>query len=230
LKRLPQYKGTLTSAQIAEGMNAATCNSKRLFEDARVMLEQCRYPSAVGLAILSIEESGKHRILRELALVRNQKELLSAWREYRQHTSKNQLWLLIESVLKGASKLQDFGHLFDSNSEHPQLLDQLKQISLYTDCLSNGHWSVPDEVVDMSLAKMLVEVAEVLCQSHKVTAEEMELWTIHLQPVYNTTAEAMERALIAWDREMRARGLLKGGSTMEEFVTTGIHARAGGPL
>ena len=146
-------------------MNAAARDSKRLFDDAKLLLERCRYPSAVGLAILSIEESGKLRILRELALARNQEELLDAWREYRQHTSKNQLWLVIESVLTGASRLQDFGHLFDPNSEHPQLLDQLKQISLYTDCLSNGHWSVPDGVVDMSLSKMLVEVAEVLCQS-----------------------------------------------------------------
>jgi AbiV family abortive infection protein len=224
-RRLPQYKGILTSSQIAEGMNAAVRNSKRLFEDARVMLEQRRYPSAIGLAILSIEESGKLRILRELALARNQKELTSRWREYRQHTSKNQLWLLIDSILKGSSKLQDFGHLFDSNSEHPRLLDQLKQVSFYTDCLSNAHWSVPDEVVDMSLGRMLVEVAEVLCQSREITEEEIELWTAYLQPVYNTTQEAMERALMAWDREMRARGLLKGGTTMAEFVTKGIQVR-----
>ena len=96
----------------------------------------------------------------------------------------------------GRVKIAGFGHLFDPNTEHPQLLDQLKQISLYTDCLNNGHWSVPDEVVDMSLSKMLVEVAEVLCQSYEVTAEEIELWTLHLQLVYHTTAEAMERALM----------------------------------
>jgi hypothetical protein len=57
-QKLPQYKGVLASAQIADGMNAATRNSRRLFEDAQLMLEQERYPSAVGLAILSIEESG----------------------------------------------------------------------------------------------------------------------------------------------------------------------------
>jgi AbiV family abortive infection protein len=226
-QRLPQYRGVLTSAQIAEGMNAANRNSKRLASDARLMLEQVRHSSAVGLSILAIEESGKLTILRELALARNANELNRAWREYRQHTSKNQLWLLIDSALKGASKLRDFGHLFDPGSEHPQILDQLKQVSLYTDCLDNGHWSIPDEVIDFDLAKMLVGIAEILSYSHEVTTQEVELWILHIQPVYKTTREAMEQALIAWDREMRSCGLLKDrSSTMEDFITRGIDISA----
>jgi AbiV family abortive infection protein len=226
-RHLSQYKGALDSAQIAAGMNAATRNAQRLAQDARLMLEQKRSPSAVGLAILSIEESGKLRVLRELSLFRNEEELRSAWREYRQHTSKNHLWLLIDSAMKGASKLQEFRHLFDPNSEHPQLLDQLKQVSLYTDCLGDAHWSIPDEVIDIDLARALVGVAEVLSHSHQVTAEEIDLWIFHMQPVYRTTTEAMELALIAWDKEIRARGLLSdGGTTMEEFVKNGIKVRA----
>jgi AbiV family abortive infection protein len=222
---LPRYKAGLSSAQVAEGMNAATRNSLRLFEDARVMLQQERYSSAVALAILSIEEAGKHHVLRELALARNQEDLFDAWRDYRQHTSKNQMWLLIDSVLKGGSKLGDFAPLFDPASEHPQILDQLKQVSLYTDCLGNGHWSVPDEVIDANLAKMLVGVAEVLCHCAEVTTEEIDLWILHLQPVWKTTTEAMQGALVAWDREMHARGLKSASLSMEDFINRGIGVR-----
>ena len=222
-RRLSQYAGVLTSAQIAQGMNASTQNAKRLAEDARLMLDHGRCASAVGLAILSIEESGKHRVLRELALFRNDEELRSAWREYRQHTSKNQLWPLIDSVSAGAAKLQDFAHLFDPDSEHPQLLDQLKQVSLYTDCLGNVHWSIPEKVTDVDLAKHLVEIATLLSHSREITPEEIDLWIFYLQPVYKTTTHAMEAALVAWDKEMRSRGLLKDdGPTMDEFVSRGF--------
>ena len=177
----------------------------------------------MGLAALAIEESGKLTVLRELALARDNKELAHAWRKYRQHTSKNQHWLLVDTFLRGASKLQDFGNLFSSDSEHPQVLDHLEQLSFYTDCLGGGRWSFPDEVIDEDLAKLLVQVAEVLSHSHEITIEEVELWIHHMQPVYKTTVEAMEHALVAWDKEMRARGLLQGGSfTMEKFVTHGI--------
>lgn len=229
-KRLPQYSGPLTAEQIASGMNAATRNASRLSSDALTMLQAGSFASACALAILSIEESGKHTILRQLALAKDQEDVKLAWREYRKHTSKNQHWLLIDSFLHGASKLRDFGHLFDPDADHPYVLDQLKQVTIYTDCLDVARWSVPDEIIDEPLARMLVGVSHVLAQSHEITIEEIELWITYLQPTYHVSAEAMERAVIDWDKEMRRRGLISGGTTMEEFVTRGIsppHRRGG---
>lgn len=224
-KRLAHYNGALTSTQIAAGMNSAMKNATRLAEDARTMLDHRRYPSAVGLAILAIEESGKLRIMREMALSRNNAEIQSSWREYRQHTSKNQLWLLVDSVLRGASKLREFSHLFDPNSEHPYVLDQIKQISFYTDCLGKAHWSVPQDVIEHELATALVEVAEVLSKSREVTPEEIDLWIHHMQTVFKTTMDAMERGVAAWDAEMRSRGLLSSdGPTMAEFISHGLRS------
>ena len=45
-------------------MNAARRNARRLAEDAKLLLEAGRYPTATALAVLSIEESGKMSILR----------------------------------------------------------------------------------------------------------------------------------------------------------------------
>ena len=74
-KRLNQYKGSLNSSQIAAGINSALLNSKRLVEDSILLFNEERYPSAVSLAILSIEEAGKVSILRELALYSDEKKL-----------------------------------------------------------------------------------------------------------------------------------------------------------
>ncbi|MFQ5903786.1 MAG: AbiV family abortive infection protein, partial [Candidatus Binatia bacterium] len=38
---------------MAAGINAATRNARRLYEDAIILLNEKRYPSAAGLAILS---------------------------------------------------------------------------------------------------------------------------------------------------------------------------------
>ncbi len=53
-KKLSQYAGSLDAAQIAQGINAARRNARRLAEDAKLLLETARYPSATALAILSI--------------------------------------------------------------------------------------------------------------------------------------------------------------------------------
>ncbi len=55
-KVMPLYKGRLSAGQIAAGMNAARKNAKRLLEDAKLLLEAKRFPTACSLAILSIEE------------------------------------------------------------------------------------------------------------------------------------------------------------------------------
>src|SRR2546430_11396188 len=161
-KRLDQFRGRLSPAEIAAGINAARCNAGRLAQDARLLLPQKRFPSACALSVLAIEEAGKASVLREIALARNDDELKGAWREYRSHTSKNRMWPIVEFVLKGAGILQDFAPMFRSDANHPLVLDQVKQLSFYTDCLGKAHWSAPEEVIDHALASMLVVTSELL--------------------------------------------------------------------
>ncbi len=86
---------------IAEGMNVARTNAKRLFEDASTLHEGGRTHSAAALAILSIEESGKIPILRQMVLCENEPEWRQSWKNYRSHTSKNVAWILGELAAKG---------------------------------------------------------------------------------------------------------------------------------
>ena len=69
--RLRQYNGSLTPHQIADGMNYARRNARRLAEDAKLLLDGKRFASAFSLGILSIEESGKTNILRSLAIAKD---------------------------------------------------------------------------------------------------------------------------------------------------------------
>jgi AbiV family abortive infection protein len=221
--KLDQFKGRLSPAQITAGINAATQNAKRLFEDALILFNDKRYPSAASLAILSIEESGKVSILRELALAKNDKAVLSAWQAYRSHTKKNVNWLLPQLAARGARRLDDFSPLFDKDAEHPFLLDQIKQLGFYTDCLANAHWSIPVEVVDEPLSKMLVEIAKIFAKNRETTIKEIELWIKHVGPVWMTNAAWMKKALANWYGEMQQLGLApEGKNAMEEFVRQGF--------
>lgn len=218
-RKLDQYKGRLSAKQIAEGMTAAGRNSVRLLEDAELLLEKKRFPSAASLAILAIEESGKLPILRGMSVARDDKDLKESWSNYRSHTKKNVAWIVPDLVRAGVRKLEDFRQLYDAEAEHQFVLDQLKQIGFYTDCLGKAHWSVPDEVVDEQLAVTLVKVAKTLAQTEKVSEKEIELWIKHLGPVWKKYMQWMQKALENWYREMQEVGLApEGPNAMSAFI------------
>ena len=226
-KKLDQYSGPLNPAEIAAGINHANKNAERLVGDAKILFNAGRYPSATALAILSIEESGKASLLRGLAVAKNQDEVKQAWKDYRSHTSKNVMWILPQLVIEGARRLQDFQSLFDKDSEHPLLLDQIKQISLYTDCLGKRHWSFPEEIVDADLATSIIKIAQVFSRKEEVTEREIELWIKHMKPVWKNSPW-MDKALSNWYSEMQSEGLKpKGKNSMEQFIRHGIASDKG---
>jgi AbiV family abortive infection protein len=222
-KKLNQYTGTLDAAQVAAGMNAALRNAKRLADDASLLLEDKRFASATALAVLSIEESGKLSILRQLATAQSAEDAKKQWREYRSHTKKNVMGAFLDLFAKGARRLDQFASLFDCDAEHPHLLDKVKQISLYTDCLGKSHWSKPDEVIEEPLAQSMVFTAKLLAQDKEISTLEIELWVRHVGPHLHGNREAAERALEIWYAEMQSHGLAKPGkNSMAQFVNEGV--------
>ena len=223
-KKLPSYKGKLSFAQIAKGMTAASKNAERLAQDAKLLLDAGRFPTACSLAALSIEESGKVSILRAMPLARDHSELKDEWKRYRSHTKKNVQWIFLQLVAKGARKIDDFRLLFDKGAEHPYLLDQVKQLGFYTDCLGNkGCWSIPDEVVDGELANQLVATAELLSSASSTSEREIELWVEHVGPVWKKDINWMKRAVTNWYEAMQREGFKPDGENgMEKFLHDGI--------
>ena len=198
-------------------MNAAMKNAKRLVDDAKLLLRSQRYPSACSLAILAIEEGGKLSALRTIAGASGRR-LKDAWRGYRDHQTKNAAWIIGELAAKGARTLDDLKPIFDPDSDHPAVLDALKQIAFYTDCYGNGHWSQPDAVIDQGLTETLVRTAEAICSSGTTTtAREIELWIQHVGRVWGTPQ--MRAGLLAFYSAMEIEGLTKHArERLEEFL------------
>jgi AbiV family abortive infection protein len=203
--RLQPYAGPLTPAQITEGIAAAQANAARLLDDATLLLDAGRLPSATGLAILSMEERGKVIILKRLALVNEPADVKAAWREYRNHRAKNAGWIIPQLVRQGARTMQDMAAGVDPDAEHTGLLDALKQVSFYTDCLANRHWSIPDEVIDEGLAHAMVASAKMMWSARAITLREVELWGQIVGPHWNQPG--MMNAVTQWQKAMKAEGL-----------------------
>ena len=131
----------------------------------------------------------------------------NSWKDYRSHRAKNTKWILPQLVAEGARQLDDFRVATDPTEEHTALLDQVKQIGFYTDCLGNAHWSEPSKVIDCELAHSLVAVAELLAKSREITTKEVELWIEHMRPAYGTPLDWMKTALENWYAAMRDHNL-----------------------
>jgi AbiV family abortive infection protein len=223
-KSLNQYKGGLSPEQIAEGMNAARRNAARLVDDAGLLLESKRFPSAAALAILAVEEAGKLPILRLMSVVQdNPKVLKEHWRDYRKHTKKNVGWLFPQLYAQGARRLEDFFTLFDEESDHPFVLDHWKQLGFYTDCLGDVVWSSPPEVVEEGLARELVRNARTLTNLSEVTPLEIELWIKHMRPYMKSGTvldyAGTKRALRDWHADMQKYGLTAhSAESIEAFL------------
>ena len=217
--RATKYRGELSAAQIADGINAARRNARRLADDARLLLDAGSYPTAAALAALSVEESGKSSVLRGLASAPTAAARRRTWKEYQSHRSKNAAWILPDLVARGARDLDSLRLATDSSADHTALLDQIKQLGLYTDCLGDARWSEPANVIDESLASSLVSIAELLANAEIVAEREMELWVEHMRPVSGAPLDQMNAALLNWFAAMRHEGLWEEGDIgVEAFL------------
>lgn len=213
-----QYRGHLSAGDIAAGMNAARRNAARLLEDAKLLLDAGRIPTACSVAILAIEEAGKVSIFRELATVGDDKQLKETWRRYRNHRAKNVMWIIGELAKDGARTLEDMRPIQDDSSDHPEVLDAIKQLGFYTDCYKHGLWSEPLEVIDEALARSMVSIAGVLCkEKQEISQREIELWIQHVGPYIRTPLAALK--VVEFHKAMLEEGLTeKPLEEMRKFV------------
>jgi len=209
-----QYKQSLTPQTAAEGINAANENAQDLLSDVELLFENGKYERATALAILAIEEAGKPAILRSILVEDDPKAIKKAWQNYRKHTAKNAMWIMPDLFSKGARKLFDFEPMFKETSDHPQMLDNLKQLTFYTDAFSNCKWSLPKNVVDKELANKIIGIAKMFCSKEQpaCTKQEMELWIKHIKPVWKKDTLLMKQALVNFYQEAELSGIYKEGS------------------
>lgn len=189
-----------------------------------MLLQAKRYESAVLLAALSIEESGKDPIIRGILTAKSRESLLRQWREFRSHTSKNRMWPFVSLAASGARRLDDFSSLFDADADadadHGEVLDQLKQLATYVDCLSGSWWTRPELAARPEVATFLVHTASILSVKKEVSEPEMSLWMEYMGSSGSSDAE-MRASLLRWEQECERLGLRDAARQMHEFLYPG---------
>ena len=216
-----QFHGQLTPEQAAQGIQVALKNAHSLLLEAELLLENQRWPRATALAILAIEEADKPTRLRCLLLARDEKELKEEWRNFRSHTAKNLMWIFPQLAMEGGRQLEDFRRVVDEGSDHGKTLEVIKQVAFYSDAYGDCNWSMPGNVIDESLAKLIVGVAKILASDKKVTmtsAAELEIWVKHILPVWKGDNVSMKAALLACYAEAHELGVLQGNVTPSEMT------------
>jgi AbiV family abortive infection protein len=197
------YRGRLTPAQMAEGISVSNYNAARLLEDATLLAKNERYPSAVALAILAIEESAKAGVLRAMAMCRNETEMKSHWRQFRNHSAKN-----IMSFAPLLDQKQALAKNLDSLSamtSDTRAVEDLKQTATYTDCIQlpdHIEWWIP-EVVDKRTADVWLTLARLVVKAETVTTEEVELWIRLMKPLAGGLPDAQQAAIETYLTEVR---------------------------
>lgn len=219
-RKLDAYTGALTPEQAAGGIEAATENARGLLQDAALLLENKRWPRAASLSILAIEEAGKLPLLRSLLLAESENDLRQEWRAYRTYTQKNVMGAFLEYVDEAPS-IEDFRPLLDGSADSPRVLEAVKQLGFYSDCLGNAHWSIPAEVIGEDLARGLYARAALLVprgQAAMTSTAELRLWVKHMKPVWRMSMLAMKQALLNCYQEASDLGVLQGHRTVEDMV------------
>lgn len=213
-----QYKDKLDPKSAAEGIQLADENAASLVLDAQLLFDNDRFERCVALSILAIEEASKSSIIRSILLTEDQKELKKEWQNYRKHTEKNLTWILPELASNGAKQLEDLRPIFDPEKEHGQTLDNLKQLSFYTDIFSKRKWSIPSNVINKELAEGILLIAKIMAKKANdgLNSEEgLKLWVKHIKPVWKQEMFKMKQALIDCYSEAEELGIIEEGKTNE---------------
>jgi AbiV family abortive infection protein len=219
-RKLNPYLGRLTPESAAAGIQAAVQNARSLLADAGILIEHNRWPRSASLAVLAIEEAGKVALIRGILVSSTPQELRDEWRAYRCHTQKSVMWVF-EAYVTENPNIEDFRPLYSSENDAPGILDAIKQLGFYSDCLGTAHWSIPDSAVDERLALQLRHTAQALVpqgDSAMSTAAELHLWVKHLKPVWRKEMLLMKQALIACYQEAADLGVLRGTQSPEDML------------
>lgn len=215
-----QFTQKISIKLATEISNGAIENAKSLYEDAKLLFDNEKYARAISLAILSIEESGKPSIIRNIILEDDPKEISNLWKSYRKHQDKNSMWIVPELIFEGARNLEDMRKVVDKDSDHTHILDNLKQLCFYSDVYSKGKLSLPNRVANRDVANSILEIAKLNSKGILISEESLEIWVKHLKPVWKQEMNKMKEALNNCYLELESKNIIEKGMAlkMNEFL------------
>lgn len=158
--------------QISEGIYFCIENATNIFGDAYILIKENRFPRALSLLLLSIQEAGKVNILKNMAMIstRNQKLWQKEWKSFRKHEFKDFLGHNIKIYSEfNNSPGEAFWQLLiqkihNSNSER----EKVRQLGLYVDYITGDkRWWSPNEINGKMVKTVESEVIKILYKLQK---------------------------------------------------------------
>lgn len=173
-----QYQGVLSSAQIAVGINFSHENGIRLLEDARLLFGEERYPSAVTLSLLAVEEFAKELILRRMSIRDKKEQIQRFWAQMKDHRVKAAVGALPYLIQKGTLDVMQLAEQIESpDAVYGETFNWLKETGLYVECVQSGKWLRPTDQIGKEVAESILRGAEMMAGTgnpYPVTKEHIE--------------------------------------------------------
>jgi len=156
-------------------------------EDAKILFEANRFPTACSIGILAIEEIGKLPILRRMAIAENTEHWKICWRDFSDHLQKSQHWI-IPFLVKNAPSFEEFSDQFYQGRD-ADLMNSLKQLGFYAGCYGRAHWADPKNIVEKEQASLVIHSANVLLAGSQPSELDvpsaLNAWANHMKGCFS---------------------------------------------
>ncbi len=123
--------GPLDTEAVTDGIHAARKAAVSLLSDAQLLFDNGRWARAIALAILAMEEIGKISALVAIGSI-GEDSLRAAWQNFRSHSAKNAILLMVFGLLQKPGSLPDLLEWVDARRDIRQDIDRMKQFCLYS--------------------------------------------------------------------------------------------------
>lgn len=237
------YRGKLTVEQIAQGIEVCLDNIEKLVEDAHVLLEANRPPSASFALLCADQELGKVYVLQLMAmcLLKDQAEWRLWWRRFRGHEAKTALANVFDILELDESRFSSVIEVVEKDwLPSARDLESLRQLCLYVDySATENRWLSPREismeVAEPLMRKVMQRLRRVLearqlglLSVKALRIQQEELSSVMAEVVHLEDAGALrtkplrDKLLNAWRRCWR-RLILEGAVTLSnDYLIMGI--------
>jgi AbiV family abortive infection protein len=193
-----------TNEEIVSGIRKTFANAEALVEDAKALQAAGRYPRAIALAILAMEELGKLERFSALLMYAREGRLRDWWRKFRRHDVKAQMFLInsLIQIPMGDEARADTIRAF-VQVHIGSFLHEAKMLVLYTD-FRDGQFVSPADFPDAKeFADDLIRTADAALALDRVYASRVTPEA--LSSMDKQSHEVLEKVML-------------GGIALDEFI------------
>ncbi len=211
-RAVPQpFTGRISPADAARGARVTQADALRLIEDAKLLLQAARFPTAAMVAVMALDEMSRVFQVLTLSTIDGSEQLVAAWKEFR-GDRRTFPWSMIQPV-EGEDSARPMG-----DPELAGMLSFIRKLGSRADFIQPGLWVDPAELVSAELAASIVASVESICVA--IEPDSLELWSEALRSLPRNATAGMALA--------RYRAMLETAGFAQSAANTGDRRRNSG--